>query len=67
MGALRILRATRSAASGLGPRSPDRSCDSLLKYGEFLHPRETNTPLPAAPVPSSPDGRRCPVAAPSRS
>lgn len=67
MGALRILRAMRSAASGLGPRSPDRSCDSLLKYGEFLHPRNTSASLPAAPVPSSPDGRRCPVATPHRS
>jgi hypothetical protein len=67
MGALRLLRAMRSAAPGSGPRSPDRSCDSLLKCGELFHPRDTSVPLPAEPIASGPDGRRCPAAASHRS
>lgn len=67
MGALRLLRAKRSAAPGLGPRSPDRSCDSLLKCGELLHPRDTSVPLSAAPIAPGTDGRRCPAAASHRS
>lgn len=67
MGTLRLLRAMRNAAPGLGPRSPDRSCDSLLKCGELPHSRNSSAPLPVAPVPSGPDGRRCLAAASHRS
>lgn len=58
MGALRLLRTLRSAAPGLGSCSPNRSCDSLFKYGELLHLHATCVPLPAGP-----DGRRCPGSA----
>ena len=67
MGALRLLRAKRSAAPGSGPRSPDHSCDSLLKCGELFHPRDTRVPLPAAPIASGLECRRCPAAASHRS
>jgi hypothetical protein len=53
MGALSLLRAMRSAAAGSVPRSPNLVCDSPLKRGELLHPRDTGAPLPAAPIPSS--------------
>ena len=61
MGALRLLRAVRNAASGPGRRLPNLTCDPLLKCGELFHPRNTRAPLPTALVPSA--GRRCPAAA----
>jgi hypothetical protein len=72
MGALSLLRAMRSAASGSVPRSPNLSCDALLKRGELLHPRDTGAPLPTAPIPSGPAveclaARRCPAADSHRS
>ena len=72
MGALSLLPAMRSAAAGSVPRSPNLSCDALLKRVELLHPRDTGTPLPVAPLPSGlavgcPAGRRCPAADSHRS